>query len=144
MLVVPEGCSDWVSNFKKDPVAQTQSILTTVQTVVDIATMIFKQALTALPKDKVDELQKKFDDIVLVINNSKTLLMDGLEVAKTAGTNPTLGTIVDQLTKGVVDLQALVNSIKATTGSKFGAGSGHEDDLDKAVHTYQKFAVELK
>lgn len=135
------GCSDWISNFKKDPIAQTQTMLSQVETIISIATMIFGQAKAALPADKAAEVQKSFDAIVLSIENSKTLVLDGLAAAKAAGTDPNLGAIVDILTKSVVDLQKLVDSIKAV-GSKLGAGP--DDDLAKAVHTYQKFAVEIK
>jgi hypothetical protein len=140
------GCATWWSNFKKDPIAQVQSIISTLETVVTIATVIFGEVKPALPEAKREEAQRRFTNAVLAVEAAKRALRDGLATAEAAHEDPpnVAGAIQGAL-KSAEDLRTLVRELQAMVrvsapnASAVALPPTKPDDLDAAVEGVRKF-----
>jgi len=141
LVLAMTSCSSWIENFKKDPVSQVQQVVSTVETVVEIAKIVFGQVKNAIPPEKQPEVQTKFDQLILVVQNAKSVLQDAVAAAAEAkNENPDLVMLIANAMKAVDDLQAFIESSKtlmsATQGAGASKGSGvlyGDADLKAAV-----------
>lgn len=145
MLAMTPGCATWWSNFKKDPVAQVQSIISTLETVVTIATVIFGEVKPMLPEAKREEVQDRFTRAVLAVEASKRALRDGLATAEAAKQDPPdINGAIQNALKSAESLRALVREIQNMVRASAPEGSivrppAQPDDLDAAVDAVRKF-----
>lgn len=145
MLVTTSGCATWWSNFKKDPVAQVQSIISALETVVTIATVIFGEVKPLVPEAKREDVQQRFTRAVLAVEASKRALRDGLATAEAAHEDPpNIGGAIQSALKSAEDLRALVRELQNMVRASAPAGSAVQppaqpDDLDAAVEAVRKF-----
>lgn len=130
------GCATWWSNFKSDPVAQTQSILSTIQTIVSVATMVFGQVKPALsPEDQV-AAQEAFDKAVLAVQHSEGLIQQAVQTAADQKTKLDLTALLADAGKAVDQLQAMIAALKAKAPGKAGASpivQAQSDELSQQV-----------
>lgn len=133
------SCSTWMDNFKKDPVAQVQTVITTLQSAINIATLIFGQAYTLLPEAKKADAKRRFDHAVMMVEHSKRTLRDALATAQaTSASNPNLVEAFQKAIATADDLRALVREIQMLVKDQAAAGtfaypSTQPDELDMAV-----------
>lgn len=135
------SCAAWYDHFRKDPVAQVQSTISTLQTVINIATLVFGDVYPMLPAAKQAEIKNRYDHAILAIENSKNALRHGLAVAEAAKNgSPDIGTLLTNAAKAANDLRMLVREMQSlitdsATKTRLAAGA---DDLDfacKAIET---------
>lgn len=109
------GCSTaWWANFKKDPVAQTESILQTVATIVSIATAVFGEVKQALPVDQQAKAQAEFDNGLLAVDATIDAARSLVAVAADAQqSNPDFTKVLNDLSTAVTNLQNVVATYKA-------------------------------
>lgn len=145
MLVMSSGCATWWSNFKKDPVAQVQSVISTLETVVTIATVIFGEVKPLLPEAKREDAQQRFTRAVLAVEAAKRTLRDGLSTAEAAQEDPpNISGAIQSALKSAEDLRTLVRELQNMVRMSAPAGSAAQppaqpDDLDAAVEAVRKF-----
>lgn len=145
MLIMTPGCGAWWSNFKNDPIAQVQSIISTLETVVTIATVIFGEVKPLLPEAKREEVQARFTRAVLAVEAAKRALRDGLSAAEAAHEDPpNISGAVQNALKSAEDLRALVRELQNMVRASAPPGSAAQppaqpDDLDAAVEAVRKF-----
>jgi hypothetical protein len=107
------GCSTWWSNFKKDPVAQTETLIQSVQVILSIATVTFASVKAALPADKQPIAQVKFDEAVLAVNGAIDALHASIRAAADLQeSKPDFSKVVADLMTAVAGLQAVVDEFK--------------------------------
>lgn len=146
MLLTTAGCSSWWSNFRKDPVAQVQSIISTLDTVVTISTVIFSEVKMALPEAKRTEAQERFTRAVLAVEASKRMIRDALAVAEMAkDDSPNLQAVIQGALKSVESLRTLIRELQSLVRADAAANSIAQlptkpDDLDAAVDSVRRWA----
>ena len=107
------GCSTWWSNFKKDPVAQTETLIQSVQVILSVATVTFASVKGALPADKQPIAQAKFDEAVLAVNGAIDTLNAAIRTAADLQqSKPDFGKVVADLMSAVSSLQAVIDEFK--------------------------------
>jgi hypothetical protein len=116
-LIVPvlslTSCSTWWSNFKKDPVAQTETLIQSVQVILSVATVTFASVKGALPADKQPIAQAKFDEAVLAVNGAIDALHASIQTAADLQqSKPDFSKVVADLMAAVQGLQAVVDEFK--------------------------------
>ena len=107
------GCSTWWSNFKKDPVAQTETLIQSVQVILSVATVTFASVKGALPADKQPIAQAKFDEAVLAVNGAIDTLNAAIRTAADLQqSKPDFGKVVADLMAAVSSLQTVIDEFK--------------------------------
>ena len=107
------GCSTWWSNFKKDPVAQTETLIQSVQVILSVATVTFASVKGALPADKQPIAQAKFDEAVLAVNGTIDTLNAAIRTAADLQqSRPDFGKVVADLMAAVSSLQTVIDEFK--------------------------------
>lgn len=133
------SCASWIDNFKKDPVAQVQTVVATLQSAINIATLIFGQAYAVMPDAKKADMKRRFDHAIMMVEHSKRTLRDALETAQAANnTAPNLGEVLQKAIATADDLRALVREAQALVKDQAVAGtlaatSMQPDELDYAL-----------
>ena len=113
VMLTTSGCSTWWSNFKKDPVAQTETLIQSVQVILSIATVTFASVKAALPADKQPIAQAKFDEAVLTVNAAIDALHASIRTAADLQqSKPDFSKVVADLMAAVTSLQAVVDEFK--------------------------------
>lgn len=145
IMLATTGCGAWWSNFKKDPVAQVQSIISALETVVTIATVVFGEVKPLIPEAKREDVQHRFTHAVLAVEASKRALRDGLSTAEAAREDPpNIGGAIQAALKSAEDLRTLVrelqNMVRASAPSAYASQLPTQaDDLDAAVDSVRRF-----
>lgn len=130
------GCATWWSNFKADPVAQTQSILSTIQTIVSVATMVFGQVKPALSAEDQQIAQEAFDKAVLAVQHSEGLIQQAVQTAADQKEKLDLTALLADAGKAVDQLQAMIAALKAKAPGKVGTSpivQAQSDELGQQV-----------
>src|SRR5512142_1682239 len=83
-LVSATGCGAWWANFKKDPVAQTESILSVVEEIVQVAVVVFGGVKANLPQDIQTQAQADFDKAVAAVTKAEAAVRAAVVVAADA------------------------------------------------------------
>jgi hypothetical protein len=113
VMLTTAGCSTWWSNFKKDPVAQTETLIQSVQVILSVATVTFASVKGALPADKQVVAQAKFDEAILTVNKTIDALHAAIQTAADLQeSKPDFSKVVADLMAAVVGLQAVVDEFK--------------------------------
>jgi len=137
-MVVSTGCGSWLSNFEKDPVAQTNSILGTIETIISVATLIFGDAKPLLPVDQQAKAQADFNVLILNANRVKQEAQDLLVIAKdTSNEHPDLSKVVTDSVKAVQDLKVFLAGLQASVGRQ-GVTHDQDDIFDRATVAIKK------
>lgn len=145
IMLSTTGCGAWWSNFKKDPVTQVQSIISTLETVVTIATMVFGEVKPYVPEAQRASVQDRFSHGVLAVENAKRALRDGLDAAAAAHQDPpNLAEASQSALKAAEDLRALVRELQGMVRTSAPAGSvaalpAQPDALDAAVEAVRRY-----
>ncbi len=116
-LIVPvlslTSCSTWWSNFQKDPVAQTESLIQSIGTILSIAHVVFGSIKPALPADKQAIAQAKFDESVLAVNAATDALQASVQTAADLKqSNPDFSKVIADLLAAVQALQTVIDEFK--------------------------------
>ena len=116
-LIVPvlslTSCSTWWSNFQKDPVAQTETLIQSVNAILSVAAVTFASVKAALPADKQAVAQAKFDEAVLTVNKTIDTLNAALRAAADLKqSKPDFSKVVADLMAAVQGLQGVVDEFK--------------------------------
>lgn len=112
------GCAAWWANFKKDPVAQVESILSVASTVLNIAQVVFGSIKPSIPADQQAKAQADFDAVMLAANNSVATVQDALQVAEDAKvSNPDFTKVLNDLSTAIAQVQTTIDTYKALVKS---------------------------
>jgi len=112
-MLTTSGCSTWWSNFKKDPVAQTETLIQSVEVILSVAAVTFTSVKSALPADKQVVAQAKFDDAVLTVNKAIDAVNAAIQTAADLQqSKPDFSKVVADLMSAVSSLQAVVDEFK--------------------------------
>lgn len=138
-LTTLTGCATWWSNFKKDPVAQTQTFIRSIDTILSIATVVFGEVKPQLPPAVQPTAQVKFDAAVLAVHRSVDAIQSTVQTAADAQQDkPNLTKLIADATKAVQDVQAVIDSYKAlAASSQTGAGHGTQPSAGYSELTKQ-------
>ena len=141
MLVMGTGCGSYWSNLKKDPVTQVSTTLSTLDSVITIASVIFGEVKPLLPEGKRNSIQQRFSHAVLGVEAAKRALREGLEVAKEANDeSPNFVKLMQDALQAANELRTLVREMQQMVKMDAPSGSAaappaEPDDLDAAVES---------
>lgn len=145
MLVSATGCSSWWQKFKSDPAAQVQSVISTLETVITIASVVFAEVKPLIPEAKREEAQQRFSHAILAVENAKRVLRDGLDSAAAARQDPpNIQAMVASAVKAAEDLRSLIRELQDVVRTSASSNSvarlpAAPDDLDAAVEAVKRF-----
>lgn len=132
MCVLTAGCAStsstsWWTNFQNDPVAQTQIIINTAQTVASVAALAFAQVKPNLsPADQITA-QATFDKAMATLNHAEGALQAGVMAAVDAQDSTKLQALINDVLNAVQSIQAIIADLKAKSGV---TGVGAQSELD--------------
>ena len=138
------SCASWIDNFKKDPIAQVQTVISTLQSAINIATLIFGQAYAVMPDAKKADIKRRFDHALMMVEHSKQTLRDALDAAQAANnTTPNLDEVLQKAIATADDLRVLVREAQALVKDQAVAGtlaatSTQPDELDYALDSLKR------
>jgi hypothetical protein len=141
------GCAGWWEAFKKNPAAQTESIIQTVSTILQVATTVFGGIKPHLPADKQDIAQQKFDQAMVAAQHSIETVRAAVHAAAEAQQdNPDFSKLIAEMTKAVEGIQKLVDDFRALAGASkpglVGAGGEYKpvgyDDMVGMIGSYKQ------
>jgi len=127
--VLETGCTEALSDAN---IGKASSVLSAIETVVSVASVIFGDAKPLIPADHQDTAQNAFNTLVLNVEKAKTALADALSLAKDSKTRPDTRKLVDDAISAINDLQDFLKTLKT---SKFGIKPNGEDDVSKVFET---------
>lgn len=145
VVLTTTGCATWWSNFKADPVAQVQSVISALETVVTISTVIFSEVKPLIPEAKRDAVQTRFSAAILAVEAAKRMIRDALAVSEAAHQDPAdLSAAITNAIKAADDLRTLIREFQNTVRMSAPANvivqpPAKPDDLDAAVAAVQRF-----
>lgn len=126
MTLTMTGCgSAWWTNFKKDPIAQTNAVIQSTQVVLAMANVVFQQVKVNLPVDKQVIAQKKYDAATLMVTRSLLAVRDALQTAADLKQdNPDMTKVLADLGAAVAGLQAVIDEFKNLVSAPLQASAG--------------------
>jgi hypothetical protein len=136
------GCASWIKDFKENPAHVTATVVNAIETAVEVAKIVFFQVKNRLPLDTQNQVQPKFDQLVLAAENAKMSVQDALTAAADAN-NPKLdlSALIAQAGKTVADVQSFIGNVKDMFHPPVGAAVVPlygEEELKTSVLKVQK------